>query len=338
MALLKCPECGNTVSEYATACAHCGKPLAPSSAPSRLPTRQLALLDLLSGIAGLIASGIGLLFVGVVLFALFHSGSHDDNGTRPSAPSSATDIGPAPTVASMPSNAASNFAAPASSDSAVATTTDHSPASDVAGAGQTASNAPPEPPRPYYSLAQPNGLYGYEQAISPNDQNDGLATKTLLMIRYLGHAAETGEPVFDLIEHHGFTRVWCIKDCAFARSITYTSWGTAQPQYTPVTFGTILWEITQDILDGNLQRQPHPNLSVPVALKEDQAPASAASSGLPLAQSSAATIASATSSPTVASGPQPLNAASSPSSNCSAAAHTDALTICGSPKLNAFGR
>lgn len=34
MALIKCPECGNQVSDHAAACPKCGYPIAKSSAPS----------------------------------------------------------------------------------------------------------------------------------------------------------------------------------------------------------------------------------------------------------------------------------------------------------------
>ncbi len=108
MALMKCHECGGQVSTAAKACPHCGKPLALSPALSLPPARQRAFLDLLSGIAGMISAGIGLLFAGAILFTLFHTGSHDDNGTAASAPSSGSDSGPAATVAPMPSNTASN--------------------------------------------------------------------------------------------------------------------------------------------------------------------------------------------------------------------------------------
>lgn len=163
------------------------------------------------------------------------------------------------------------------------------------------------------------------------------------MIRYLGHAVKTGEPVFDMVGHNGFTRVWCLKHCAFAQSVTYTSWGQSQPQYTTVGYGTILWEITQDIAHGALDRAPTKRLTVPIDLVEDQSapqsapalsiPPSAASSAAPSASAPALSIPPSASAVAAASAPS-----FSPSFDCSKATRPDARTICTFPELSALDR
>ncbi|MDE2255852.1 MAG: hypothetical protein KGL42_16515 [Betaproteobacteria bacterium] len=209
-----------------------------------------------------------------------------------------------------------------------------------------AAPAPPDSlpaPKPYYSLAQPDALYGYAPALSNADQNAGIGASSLVMVRYLGHAVKTGEPVFDLVENNGFTRVWCLKHCAFAQSVTYTSWGQSQPQYTTVGYGTILWEITQDIAHGVLDRAPTKRLTVPIDLVEDHStaqsapalsiPPSAASGAIPSASVPALSIPPSANPVAAASAPN-----SAPSFDCSKATRPDAKTICTSPELSALDR
>ncbi len=169
----------------------------------------------------------------------------------------------------------------------------------------------------YYALAQPDGLYGYEQALSAYDQQAGVGSRPLVMVRYLGHAVETGEPVFDMPQPDGFTRIWCLKHCTYVKSITYTTWARSQPQYMPVAAGTILWEITRDAANGQMQRLPHLNLSIPVDIVEDERAPSP-----------------------VASAPQlPLSSQrTEPSFDCSKATHIDSITICEHQQLSALDR
>jgi len=41
MALIKCPECGNSISEHAPSCPHCGNPNKPKDPFFRDPARKL---------------------------------------------------------------------------------------------------------------------------------------------------------------------------------------------------------------------------------------------------------------------------------------------------------
>lgn len=45
MALIKCPECGNNISEHAPSCPHCGIPKKPNDPFFRDPARKLTVKE-----------------------------------------------------------------------------------------------------------------------------------------------------------------------------------------------------------------------------------------------------------------------------------------------------
>lgn len=69
MALIICPECGNSISEHAPICPHCGFPKKTTRTDFRDPPRKLTLKEKIFIIA--IAAGL-LLFYAWACGRLFH--------------------------------------------------------------------------------------------------------------------------------------------------------------------------------------------------------------------------------------------------------------------------
>lgn len=334
MALIPCKECGKEISTLAKSCPHCGAPnVLPVLAP---PPPPLVRRGFLQTIAFFLLTIIFLFVAGIAYLA--HNNNASDNVTS----SKPTEFTEASTPANGAASAPDSVSSP-SSQSAANAAPAQSGASEPQPAAPASKPAATPTPKPYYSLAQPDALYGYAPALSNADQNAGIGASALVMVRYLGHAVKTGEPVFDLVENNGFTRVWCLKHCAFAQSVTYTSWGHSQPQYTTVGYGTILWEITQDIAHGALDRASTKRLTVPIDLVEDHsAPQSAPALSIPPSAASGATPSASAPALSIPPSANPVAAASAPNSapsfDCSKATRPDAKTICTSPELSALDR
>lgn len=291
MALKQCPECGKEISTDAPMCPHCGKPQT-ASAEREARARRFAIVEMVGHGAVALSSGIGLLLAGAVAWAFFHAWSpHDAAPTTTLSSSAASAVAPM----AMTASAAAQNAIPMAAASF--------PAQAVSPPDSAPADNTPLPTRPYFALAQPNGLYGYAPALSASDQNQGIGASSLVMLRYLGHAVDTGEPVFDIPENDGFTRIWCIKQCTFARSIVYRTWGRGQPQFSPIAYGTILWEATQDASNGLIERTPTSRLTIPVAVIEEQTPRPDAS--FTTEPSAPLTVPSSTPQAIAASSPQP---------------------------------
>lgn len=62
MALIKCPDCGKEVSDAASACIHCGRPIAPSEKPEAKKNTNPATKEL--GVGGWLFIG-GLVLIAV---------------------------------------------------------------------------------------------------------------------------------------------------------------------------------------------------------------------------------------------------------------------------------
>lgn len=80
MALVRCSDCGNEISDAAPACIHCGRPAEGKTPPARATPQKKPL-----GCAHMIFGGIVLLFIALVLSEGF-SGSDDWTGTAGSGP------------------------------------------------------------------------------------------------------------------------------------------------------------------------------------------------------------------------------------------------------------
>ena len=66
MAMIKCPECGNEISDLAIKCPHCGKPLRVNNVHPRVMYQYNAIT-----ISNFVTSGIGLLAgIGMIYAAI----------------------------------------------------------------------------------------------------------------------------------------------------------------------------------------------------------------------------------------------------------------------------
>ena len=72
MAMIKCPECGNEISDLAIKCPHCGKPLRVNNVHPRVMYQYNAIT-----ISNFVTSGIGLLAgIGMIIHAIIRERSH----------------------------------------------------------------------------------------------------------------------------------------------------------------------------------------------------------------------------------------------------------------------
>lgn len=112
----------------------------------------------------------------------------------------------------------------------------------------------PEPaPRPAhnYVYVGDDGQYGYQQELSSNDQQAGVAQKPLVMVRYLGEKNGSYRAIADM--GGGATvLVTCKEPCAYMEVLTY-SYGTPVDKSVIPTSGTLGGGILADAMAGRLQ-------------------------------------------------------------------------------------
>lgn len=104
----------------------------------------------------------------------------------------------------------------------------------------------------YYSMKD-GYLYGYEQAVSQNDNEQGKAANTLLMFRYSGfkdgiYQVYTKDDVLDVI-----TVMECKNPCDFLKiTIHVKLLDKPKVQHMRMTPDTIAWAVFNDAMNGKL--------------------------------------------------------------------------------------
>lgn len=118
-----------------------------------------------------------------------------------------------------------------------------------------------------YSMVD-NGTYGYQGALSDADINNGVATKPLIMMRYLGNKNGIYTILVlgpDLNNQSILNRVSCQVPCEYAKSETVAGGMVLNTQMLPVVPNSILGAMLADAISDQLvpfgQRQPKNNLA-----------------------------------------------------------------------------
>ncbi len=113
--------------------------------------------------------------------------------------------------------------------------------------------APPAKPMPKHFYAyQDAGEYGYEQAISAQDRNEGRVTKSLLMFRYLGKKAGAYQVM--LKEDEVRTVAECSLPCEYAKVYTFVGVNFIKKETLPISPATLLAGVFADAINGNLDQ------------------------------------------------------------------------------------
>lgn len=174
-----------------------------------------------------------------------------------------------------------------------------------------------------YTLSKGNGIYGYQQAISESEREQGQATAPLVMIRYLG--VIDGRYTFMELDASGSVRYSCKAPCDFVDATAY-SMGYAGPlQVIPTAPGSILAAVVEDARNGRLKPMAQPGQSAPVQASVPAAASSTVEAAPPVAQI-----------PVPSASPPAIPAG--PSFDCVKAVHPDTQAICASPSLSALDR
>ncbi|PUA19609.1 hypothetical protein [Glaciimonas sp. PCH181] len=118
---------------------------------------------------------------------------------------------------------------------------------------EISSKEPEKPVTPthYYSIEE-DGEYGYERAISENDQKNGVRTNAVMMARYLGEK----DGVFSVQLGAGQSRNVhsCKTPCDFVKSKQYYGGQLINTETLRNAEGSVIWAIMQDAQRGQLVR------------------------------------------------------------------------------------
>lgn len=101
------------------------------------------------------------------------------------------------------------------------------------------------------------GEYGYEQALSPDDVQQGVAQKPLVMVRYFGSPKE-GTHQFDLRMDDGGARtvVVCSDDCSVAKITAFVGSEHGPTQTVKLSPTSLIGVVARDIREGLLEKYP----------------------------------------------------------------------------------
>ncbi len=104
----------------------------------------------------------------------------------------------------------------------------------------------------YYSYR--NGdVYGYEEKASTADLKKGQLSKQLVLAKLLwSNGIDYKIAEFTSIGSDNYSVVTCHKPCSFVTSKNYLDGNLMSENVWPVKTGTIIWEITQDAMNGKL--------------------------------------------------------------------------------------
>ncbi len=106
-------------------------------------------------------------------------------------------------------------------------------------------------PKHFYAIND-GGEYGYEQAISAQDRNEGRVTKSLVMFRYLGKKGGTYQVM--LKEDEVRTVAECSPPCEYAKVYTFVGVNFIKKEILPIGPAALLAGVFADAINGNLDQ------------------------------------------------------------------------------------
>lgn len=171
----------------------------------------------------------------------------------------------------------------------------------------------------YYSFAQ-DGEYGYERAGTEADEMNGVGTKPLVMVRYMGKT--DGYYTADVLTDEGPQRMACKSPCDFV-TVTFLVDGLIPKREIYAAHpDTIMYGVMQDAMNGQLKVFDGEKARSPVSGER-----STQLSSLPANDAGA---------PNQETQSQPNNAQYKTSFDCKKAALPDEKVVCANPTLAAL--
>lgn len=113
------------------------------------------------------------------------------------------------------------------------------------------SPAPAPKPDHNYVYVGDDDQYGYQQQLSSNDQQAGVAQKPLVMVRYLGEKNGSYQAMADMGSGVKVL-VTCSAPCTYMQVLTYSYGGLMDKSVIP-TSGTLGGDILSDAIAGQLK-------------------------------------------------------------------------------------
>ena len=124
---------------------------------------------------------------------------------------------------------------------------------DKVAATQQLNIAPAVPEQPKHFYVIKDGIeYGYEQALSDQDRNQGRAANTLLMFNYLGKKGDA----YQVMIRDGEVRTVaeCSMPCEYARVYTFLDTKFLKKETMKIGPQVIVAAVFADAMKGNLQQ------------------------------------------------------------------------------------
>lgn len=121
------------------------------------------------------------------------------------------------------------------------------------GSNSAVAVAPVPPPAPKHLYAIKDGLeYGYEQALSEQDRNQGRVTKSLLMFSYLGKKGGAYQVM--LKDDNVRTVAECALPCEYAKVYTFVDVTFIKKETIPINPSALLAGVFADAISGQLEQ------------------------------------------------------------------------------------
>jgi hypothetical protein len=118
---------------------------------------------------------------------------------------------------------------------------------------QTKTAQPIEQQLPKHFYALKDGIeYGYEQALSEQDRNEGRAAKSLLMFSYLGRKGDIYQVM--LKENNIRTVAECSMPCEYAKVYTFLDTQFLKKDTLRISPQVIVASVLADAMQGNLEQ------------------------------------------------------------------------------------
>ena len=102
-----------------------------------------------------------------------------------------------------------------------------------------------------YSM-QDGDQYGYESAVSQNQEQDGQGTSPLVMFRYAG--LKDGKYQLFAHEQNTYEVMECTNPCKFIKAMTFVDGEHVHTEHVPAVEGTVADAAMNDAIAGKLER------------------------------------------------------------------------------------
>ncbi|HEX7687303.1 MAG TPA: hypothetical protein VF453_06340 [Burkholderiaceae bacterium] len=110
------------------------------------------------------------------------------------------------------------------------------------------------PPRHHAYVYESDGIYGYRPALSEQDRQNGISTKPLLTVRYLGLKGDRHTWVAFEGGPENQIEFECTSPCHFVNATPFNFMGrTGQTEVMEAVEGSMLGAVVGDILAGDLK-------------------------------------------------------------------------------------